>query len=116
MASSSDRYVRQMTVQDWISQGKSGHILHKLIEDKFGLKSSSARNKLIKEAAKEIWSDITPADLRHQYNTFLASIIGKAFDSNQLNTAIRAIAAGTKLNKLDTDIRDYSDDDYEIEF
>lgn len=116
MASSSDRYVRLMTVRDWMASGKCGHALHKLIEDKFGLKSSSARNKLIKEAGYEIWGDVTPTDLRHQYNTFIASIIDKSFSVKKYDTAIRAITAGIKLNKLDSEIHQDNNDNYVIEF
>lgn len=116
MASSSDRYVRLMTVRDWMASGKQAQALHKLIEEKFELKSSSARNKLIKEAGNEIWGNVTQEELRHQYNTFIASIIDKSFSSKKYDTAIRAITAGIKLNKLDSEIHQYNNDNYVIEF
>lgn len=115
----SDKYVRLMTVHDWINDKKfSNKTLHRLIENKFGLKCYESRNKLIKEALAMLSKGWDKEDLRIKNAERLDYLMEQAAQEGDFKNAITAIQVQNKMFGIEVDKKevDIKGESFEIKF
>lgn len=106
--SKSDRYVEVKTVADWISKGIHNRRLHELIAQKFDLISYGARNRLIKEAMSELFDDFDRETIRKSIVKQLETVVEKALEADELNSATNALDKTSKLLGLYTEKHEHT--------
>lgn len=102
----SDRYAKVKKIEEMIAKGWSKKSLRIFIDEKFGLRSHSAQNKLIGEALDSLNEGDSAENIRRLNEARLDQIFEREFSKDNPKYALEAVKEINKMHGIYSEKKD----------